>query len=145
MPMTVRGISELVHTLGVLPTEVKAALRPSTLEAAQIIAEQVKANGSFSSWVAGATSVSASFSGTSGGAVVKVAERGFPHAGEMRVLEGDGVSPTPFRHPVYGGPGWAAAMTHPFLHPALEQKRDEATEIIAAAVAAVIAANGLGG
>ncbi len=106
--------------------------------------DQAKDNAAFSSWIPGAVSVSSSFSSRSGGAVVKVKERDYPHAGEVRTFEGNGVNPTPFRHPVYGNrEAWVSAVTHPFLHPALEEKQDEAVAVIAAAVSSVIASNGL--
>lgn len=146
MPLEVKGVSELVYSLGVLPAEVKKAMRPAILEAGGIIGAQAKQNAAFSSWIPGAVKVSASFSGVSGGAKVSVPERGYPHLGEVRVLEGNGSSPSEFRHPYFGiRDFWYTQVTHPFLHPALEQKRDEATAVIAAAVESVIAANGLGG
>lgn len=143
MPLEFTGVSELARTFGVLPAELKAALKPAVLSAAGLIGEQARSDASFSSYIPGAVSVAASFSGSGGGAVVKVAERGFPHAGEVRTYEGNGVSPTPFRHPVYGNTNaWVTAMTHPFLGPAVEEKHDEAVAVIAEAVAAVAHANG---
>jgi hypothetical protein len=143
MPLEFSGVSELARTFGVIPGELKSALKPAVLKAANLIGDKAEGNAGFSSYIPGAVSVSASFSGSGGGAVVKVAERGYPHAGEVRTYEGNGVSPTPFRHPVYGNTNaWVTAMTHPFLGPAVEEEREPAIGIIAEAVAAVARANG---
>jgi hypothetical protein len=144
MPMTVSGVGELIATLGELPAEMKAALKPAVLEAGNIVGAQAKSNAGFSSYIPSAISVSSSFSVSGAGAKITVTERGFPHQGEVRTYEGNGVNPTPFRHPVYGNrDAWATGVTHPFLHTALKEKQDEAVEVIAAAVASVIASNGL--
>lgn len=145
MPLEFKGVSELARTFGVLPTELKVALKPAVLEAAELIAGQTRENAGFSSYLPGAVSTAASFAGggAGGGAVVKVAERGYPHAGFARVFEGNGVSPTAFRHPVFGNTNaWVTAVTHPFLGPAVEQETPEAVAVIAEAVASVAAANG---
>lgn len=144
MPLEFTGVSELARALGTLPTEIRAALKPAVLKAAEVIGQQAEQNASFSSYIPGAVSVQASFAQSGGGAVVRVVERGYPHAGEVRVYEGNGVSPTPFRHPVYGNKeAWAVGMTHPFLGPALEEREDEAVAVIAEAVVAVAHASGL--
>lgn len=143
MPFEFSGVSELAKTFGIIPAELKVALKPKVLEAAHVVGVEAQANAGFSSWIPSAVSVSASFSGTGGGAVVRVAERAYPHQGEVRTFEGNGVSPSPFRHPVYGNRNaWVTATTHPFLGPAARDKRDEAVSIIAEAVAAVARANG---
>jgi hypothetical protein len=142
MPFEFKGVSELAATFGVLPAELKAALKPAVLEAAGLIGDKASDNASFSSWIPGAVSVSASFSGSGGGAVVKGAERGFPHSGEVRTYEGNGESPTPFLRPVFGRHPGVPAMTQPFLGPAVEDEREPAIGVIAEAVAAVARANG---
>lgn len=144
MPLTVTGVAELVRAFGEVPAEVKAVLKPAVLEAGNLIGDQVKSNAGFSSWIPGAVKVSASFGSVTAGAKITVAERGFPHAGEVRVFEGNGVNPTPFRHPVYGNRNaWVSAVTHPFAHPAVEQKRGEAVAVITTAVEGVIQSLGL--
>jgi hypothetical protein len=145
MPLEFKGVSELAQTFGVIPAELKRALKPAVLKGANLIGEEAKGNASFSSYIPGAVSVSASFSQSGGGAVVKVAERGYPHAGEARVYEGNGVSPSPFLHPTYGRSdiAWSIGQTHPFLGPAVEEKEDEVVGVIAEAVAAVARSAGL--
>ena len=59
MPLEFAGVSELAKTFGVLPAEIKAALKPAVLDAANLIGDQAKVDGSFSSWIPGAVSVSA--------------------------------------------------------------------------------------
>lgn len=138
MPMEVSGIRDLVRRLGRADAELTAELRPAVLHAASLVGRKAEANAGFSSAIPGLEFERASFSSTSGGAVVGFHERGFPHAGEVRVYEGDGVSPEPFRHPVFGGPGWAAGMTHPFLGPAAEDERAAVLAEIRAAVLKVL-------
>lgn len=144
MPMTVTGIREVAFALGEIPAEIKKVLKPAVLDAGEIVAAQMRQNASFSPWIAANVNVSASFGVRTAGARITVPERGFPHAGEVRTFEGNGVSPTPFRHPVYGNRNaWVSAMTHPFAGPAVEEKHDEATAVIAAAVETVIESTGL--
>lgn len=139
MPLRALGIRELAARMGRIDAELRAELEPATLEAGNIIGDQVKANASFSSRLPGQVSVAASFSASGGGAVVKVAAGEYPHVLEARVMEGDGIAPSEFRHPVYGNPkGWASQMSHPFAHPAVEDKRTEAVAVIAAAVHTVL-------
>jgi ABC-type transport system substrate-binding protein len=142
MPLEYSGVRELVAAFGTLPTEVRLALKPAVLEAADLVGDAAKSNAGWSSWIPDHISVSASFSASGGGAVIRAAERGYPHGGEVRVFEGNGLSPTPFLHPVYGHRNnWVSAMTHPFLQPALDENADEATAIIAAAVTSVVASH----
>lgn len=140
MPIVISGVRELITAYGTAGAEVRQALRPGIAEATHIIAEEARSNASFSSYIPGAVSESASFSASGGGGVIRVAERGYPHQGEVRVLEGNGISPTAFRHRVYGSDNWATQMTHPFLGVALEEKEDEAVEVIAAAVTTALEA-----
>jgi hypothetical protein len=114
--------------------EVRHALRPGVADATHVIAVEAESNAAFSSYIPGAISESVSFSASGGGGVIRVAERGYPHEGEVRVLEGNGISPEAFRHPVYDHGGWAMQMTHPFLGPAVEEKEPEAVALIEAAV-----------
>ncbi len=146
MGFEAHGVRELSAALGGLDSEMRKALKPAVLKAGNVIGDQVKENASFSSWIPEQVKVSASFSARGGGARITVAERGYPHGGEVNVFEGDGVAPTPFEHPTYGhrnGKQMVAAMTHPFAGPAVEEKEPEAVAIVAETVSAVIAANGL--
>jgi HK97 gp10 family phage protein len=138
MPFEAHGISDLIARLGRVEIELQAELEGAALESGGIIADQAKSNADFSSTIPAQISVSAKFSGANPGAQVRVAEGVYPHVREAAVLEGDGDSPSTFRHPVYDHGGWAEQMSHPFLHPALDEKHDEAVAPIAAAVRRVI-------
>ncbi len=143
MGFEAHGVRELAVALGNLDADIQKSLRPAVLKAGHVIGDQVKENASFSSWIPAAVKVSASFSAR-GGARITVAERDYPHAGEVRTYEGNGMSPSPFRHPVFGNrEAWASGVTHPFAGPAVKEKEPEAVAIIAETVSAVIAATGL--
>lgn len=138
MPLEAQGISELAATMGRIPMELRTELEPAVLEAGQLVADRAKSNASWSSYIPGAVTVTARFAASGGGAEIRVAERGYPHAGEVRTLEGNGDGPTEFRHRVYGNPNAFAPMqTRPFLHPALDEESAPATEVIAAAVSRI--------
>lgn len=140
MSIVVSGVAELVTAFGAAGPEVKAALRPGITEATHLIATEARSNASFSSYIPDAISESVSFSASGGGGIVKVAERGYPHAGEVRVLEGNGISPTAFRHRVYGSDNWVIQMTRPFLGPAVIEEGPEAVALVEAAVTTALKA-----
>lgn len=135
-------LPNLIAAIGALPKELKAELRPAAKEAAQIVADQAKDNASFSSWIPGAITVGAPLSARAT-ATVSVASSKAPspdHAPLPRLMEFG----TPFfRHPVFGGDTWVSQPGHPFLFPAVKEKRAEVTERIAAAVKAAAASVGL--
>lgn len=134
MPMETTGIRELAAQLGRFPVELKAELEPAVIAAADLVAEQAKANASFSSKIPGQITSGANFSARGGGAEIRVHAGVYPHVAEARVLEGDGYGGE-FRHPVYGNEDvWRPQQSHPFLHPAVEAKRAEVKTLIAAAV-----------
>ncbi len=135
MPIETTGIRDAIRRFGTADAELRAELTPATLEAADVVAAQIRSNYSWSPPIAGSVSTSASFSATGGGAVIRIPERDYPHAGEVRTFEGNGVSPTPFEQPVYGHKDRSVTkMTRPSIGPGVRDKRPEAVAIIAAAV-----------
>lgn len=134
MPFQVTGIREIASKYGRIDEALRAELTPATLQAGEIVADQARANFGWSSYIPGTVEVSARFGMSTGGAEVRVPERGYPHAGEVHTYEGNGSGPTSFRHPTYGHGPDVAAMTRPSLGPAAREKRPEAVAIIAEAV-----------
>lgn len=134
MPLEVKGVRELATALGTLPKELQVELREGLKEAADIIAAQAKDNASFSTRIPAAIYTKARL-GLHGGAIVGVDSDTAP---EARVLELGNVgsrSMTEFRHPVFGDRDvWASEPMHPFLFPALTQKRAAALAVIEARV-----------
>jgi hypothetical protein len=116
MPLEFRGVAELAKTFGVIPGELRTAIKPKVLEAADLIRDTAESNASWSPEIAASIVAEASFSGSGGGAIVRVPERGFPHAGEVRTYEGNGVSPTRSVIPCSAITNAGLTdMTHPFL------------------------------
>ena len=135
MPFRVTGLDALSARLAKAGPELHALIPPACVESAQIIATQAESNAnSFSSKIGSQISVVA----TEGGAQVRVAYGEYPHRLEARVMEGDGQAPSEFAHPVFNQGGFATQMSHPFLEPALDEKREEAIAPVAAVVRHVI-------
>ena len=137
------GVSELVRAFGRLPAATQTRLKAAVREAANLVADQAKANASFSSWIPGAITVQTPLSAKTQ-AVVRVVSSKAPtpdHEALPRLMEFG----TPFfRHPVFGNTdAWVSQPGHPFLFPAVAEKADEARADIAEAVRAAAAEVGL--
>lgn len=133
------SVHDLIRVLGTLPGEVKDALRPGLLEAAQVVADQARSNASYSTRIPAAIYVKPRLAGKSAGAMVGVSEAKAP---EAKVLElgNKGSRSGTFRHPVFADSTnrsdwtWVDQDRQPFLFPALHQKRQEAIAVVARAV-----------
>ena|SRR5436190_7843283 len=125
------SVKALAETWGTVPAELRVRLRPALRAAGQLIANQARANASWSDRIPGAIGVTTSFS-SRGGVKVRVSATKAPHA---RALEGVTRDNT-FRHPVFGKDVWVEQPTRPFLFPAVRAKRNQAMEAISAAIMA---------
>lgn len=146
MGMTVTGVRELAAALGGIDADMRKAMKPGVLKAAEVVADEIRERASFSPEIAGSVKTSARFSASGGGATVTVPERGYPHAGEVAAYDGNGLTSERLRHPVYGNREvWSDknTATHPMSTVSVVEKEPEAVAIIAETVSAVIAANGL--
>jgi hypothetical protein len=130
MAVEYTSIRLLARHIGQMPVFLRAELKAPLRKAGNLVADQARANAAvFSTRIPGAISVSARLTST-GGVYVRVSSIKAPHA---RPIEGTGGN-TSFRHPVFGGDVWVDQPTHPFLFPAVKEKRPEAMLMIAAAV-----------
>ena len=129
MPMTTTGMKEAIDRFLNADARMKATLEPVVADAVQTIETDAQSRAYSPGIAAQAFTTSAFLSGTVG-----FHERGYPHAGEVRAFEGDGVAPEPFHPLVYGGPGTSDAMTHPALGPATEDERPKFDLAVEAAV-----------
>lgn len=134
------AVADLIRVLGVLPAHMRTALGPGVLRAANIIADQYRANAVFSSRIPSAVYARLSLT-SSAGAVVGANARIAP---EAKVLEVGNTGPGDaiFRHPVFGHDTWVYEKTHPALFPAVEQKGQAARDAVAEVVLAVARAEG---
>lgn len=131
MPIEYSGVRELARALGRMPAELRLELRPELRKAGQIVADQAKANASWSTRIPGAISVSTSTTSRTGGVAVRVDHIKAPHARPLEGVTGNGI----FRHPVFGNrSNWVDQPTRPFLFPAVRAKQAEAKALIAEAV-----------
>ncbi len=126
----------LTVNLKAVDKEMYAAMRLHLRMAGVIVADQAKANASYSSEIAAAIQVRTT------GLTVSV---GVPRT-DIRSLEE--YAPDPWHHPVFGPSGSLPQVNqtpHPYLYPALQRKGDEAALEIEKAVTDAIAEAGLSG
>lgn len=114
------------------PKEVKDELRKAVRAAGQLVADDAKLRapkrkGEDKSRIAKTIRVGAS------GATATI-RAGNANTPEAALLEGDG-TPGTFRHPLFGDKdhAWYEQARQPYLHPALEAKRSDAEDLLAAA------------
>ncbi len=144
MGFEAHGVREVAAALAGLDADMKKALKPGILKAANVVGDEVKRRAAFSPPIADSVKVSARFSATGGGATVTVPERVEPHQGEVAAYDGNGLTAETKRHPVYGNRNaWVPYTTHPMSTVSVVEKEPEAVAIVAETVSAVIAANGL--
>lgn len=124
------SVRQLAIAFGKMPPELRLELRPKLRAAGQIIANQAKANASWSSRIPGAITVTTSLTSRTGGVGIRVNSTKAPHARPLEGITGNGV----FRHPVYGQDVWVNQDTRPFLAPAVKAKEAEARSLISQAV-----------
>lgn len=130
MAVEYTSIRLLARAFGRMPPFLQAELKPQLRLAGNVVADQAKANAAvFSKRIPPAISVSSRLTST-GGVYVRVSSIKAPHA---RPIEGSGGNTT-FRHPVFGTDTWVEQPTHPFLFPAVRQKRPEVMALVASAV-----------
>ena len=136
------SLTKLIAAFGTLTKEMKLALGPEVLAAANILADQARSNAKFSTRIPQAIYAKASLTSHSA-AIVGVKASAAP---EAKVLElgntfREGLQ---FRHPVFGHTDrWVVQDTHPYLFPAVQERNAEVNESIAASVAAVARSVGL--
>jgi len=133
MPMRTTGIREIARKCDRFPVELAAELRPAVQAGADLGAAKVREKWGWSSAIPALVTSTARLS-SAGGAEVRTKDRGYPHAGEVRAYEGDGISPEPSRHPVYGTDTWVEFMTRPSHGPGIREAAPEIKAMIAAAV-----------
>lgn len=137
------SVARLARVFGVIPIEVKAALRPALIKAANLVADQAKLNASYSEDIPGAIYVRAGVTSRAG-ATVGVSAAKAPQAKVLELGNYGKRSVTTFRHPVFGNTNtWVDQPTQPFLFPAVTSKGAEASALVAAAVREVAARHGL--
>ncbi|MGH3496316.1 MAG: HK97 gp10 family phage protein [Nocardioidaceae bacterium] len=116
------GVRDLAARMGTVPAELRAELRPKLRAAGTIVADQAKANASWSTRIPAAIGVRTSFGTRAGGVTIRVDSVKAPHARPYEGLSAGGGRGT-FRHPVYGHDVWVTEATRPFLMPAVRAKR----------------------
>lgn len=131
MAVEYTSVRRLARDFGRMPVFLQAELKPQLRLAGNLVADQAMVNAAtFSRRIPGAISVSSRLTST-GGVYVRVSSKKAPHARPIEGTQGN----TSFRHPVFGDSDvWVAQPTHPFLFPAVRQKRPEAMTLIASAV-----------
>lgn len=134
-------IRKLVNDLRKIGDGVGRELGKEFKRAAGPVADQAKANASWSSRIPGAISTGVSQSRRFPGAQIKVSKDDAPHA---RLYEfGSGRRSRSFRHPVYGNrENWVEESTRPFIRPAIRAKGDGFIKACDRAVDTAAKANG---
>lgn len=135
MPITgSEDVRKLVNDLRKIGDGVGRNLGKEFKRAAGPVAQQARANASWSSRIPGAISVGVSSSRRYPGAQIKVSKGKAPHA---RLFEFPGRGGS-FRHPVFGNREvWVDQRGRPFIRPAV---REKGGEFIKAADRAVVSA-----
>lgn len=123
MPITgSEDVVKLVNDLRKIGDGVGRNLGKEFKRAAGPVAQQARANASWSSRIPGAISVGVSSSRRFPGAQIKVSKDKAPHA---RLFEYPGRGGS-FRHPVYGNREvWVEQRGRPFIRPAVREKGGE--------------------
>jgi HK97 gp10 family phage protein len=121
---TSEDVLALINSLRKIGDGVGRNLGKEFKKAAGPVADQARANASWSSRIPAAMSVGVSSSRRYPGAQIKVDKDRAPHA---RLYEwGSGRRATSFRHPVYGNrENWVEQSTRPFIRPAIRAKGEE--------------------
>jgi hypothetical protein len=112
---------ELVTSLRALPAEMRGAVRPALLAAAQPILADARSRASWSTRIPRAIYLRAQFTGPNPGVAIRVRRANAPHA---RAYEGLTRSGDRFRHPVFQTPTrntWVERPTRRFLAPAVAE------------------------
>lgn len=138
---TSEDVRKLVNDLRKISGQVSRELGKEFKRAAGPVADQARANASWSSRIPGAISTGVSQSRRFPGAQIKVAKGGAPHA---RLYEfGSGRRSQSFRHPVYGNrENWVEEPTRPFIRPAIRAKGEGFIKACDRAVDTAARANG---
>jgi hypothetical protein len=119
---TSEDVLKLVNDLRKISGGVGRNLGKEFKKAAGPVAQQAKANASWSSRIPGAITVGVSSSRRYPGAQIKVSKEKAPHA---RLFEWPGRGGS-FRHPVYGNREvWVSQRGSPFIRPAVRAKGGE--------------------
>ena len=119
-----RSFKKFSSTLRKAAPELAVGMRVKLKAAGQIVADDAKSRSAYSTRIPGSIRVS-----IAAGKVTIVA--GGAKAPDAGPLENKGL-PGSFRHPVFGNRAvWVAQQARPFLHPALEAKKDEAMAAVA--------------
>lgn len=128
--VSVRALGRLLDGV---PDDVRRELRPALRRAGELIRAESQARSSWSTRIPAAHSVRTRFTGKRPGVIVAVDAARAPHA---RPYEGLTTRGDTFRHPVFGDDdiAWVSQPTRPYLFPAAEATRNEATNLIADAV-----------
>lgn len=115
-------VVKLVNDLRKIGDGVGRNLGKEFKKAAGPVAQQARANASWSSRIPGAITVGVSSSRRYPGAQIKVSKTKAPHA-RLYEFPGRGGS---FRHPVYGNREvWVSQRGRPFIRPAVREKGGE--------------------
>jgi hypothetical protein len=122
-------LQALIRDLGAIPPDVNRAMRPGVRRAAQPALQRIRQNASWSSRIPAATKLSTS--GVRAGVTIRTDAKKAPHARPY-----EGLSGSPFRHPVYGNrENWVAQAARPFFYRGIEATADQIRDAIADVVA----------
>jgi hypothetical protein len=132
MTVYFRSVTELARTLGGVPAEMAAELRPALADIGEKLKSRSQENASWSTRIPGAHYLKVGVGATTGGVTVGVDQTIAPHARPYEGITSGGKGF--FRHPVYGNDWWVSEDTRPFISPAVEQTRPELMDEIEALV-----------
>jgi hypothetical protein len=132
MSVYFRSVTELARTLGGVPAEFAAELRPALADIGERLKSRSQDNASWSDRIPGAHYIKVGLGSTTGGVTVGVDQTIAPHARPYEGLSSGGHGF--FRHPVYGHDWWVSEDTRPFLSPAVEATQPEMTDEIEALI-----------
>jgi len=123
------GVVYLSDRLKAVPEEFRGEMRPQLLGVGNKVKAAAAANSSWSSRIPGSLNVRVSLKGNRMGVFVAARASIAPHA---RAFEG--LSGSPFRHPVYGADRWVDQAARPYLFPAARDHKDEMEKAVIEAV-----------
>lgn len=137
----IEGLSKVMRSLKRLAPEIHKDLRVRFRDVAKEVAQTAKSNASWSKRIPGAIGVTVSNKGVG----VRVSKKKAPH-GPLYERGNKGSRSSSLRHPLFGNKAfWFSEPIRPFLRPAVEDHRDDATQKLLDAIVAARREVGLHG